>query len=470
MKHLSRFLAASLLVLGFSTANAQDENNPWAVSIGVNAVDIFPTGGDLINQGEIFDEFFNASDHWNILPSVSTLSVGKYIGDGFTFTVTGSVNKIENAGELPDGTDVPADDLSYYAADGRISYSFKNALKSGWFDPYLGVGGGYTWVDENGAGTLNGSLGFNLWLTENLAFNVQTTYKHVFEDYDIPGAGGNLNYPPTHFQHSAGLTFAFGGKDTDGDGVYDKDDECPDVPGLEEFNGCPDTDGDGITDAKDDCPDTAGTAEFNGCPDTDGDGVPDPKDECPTVAGLADLNGCPDADGDGITDAKDECPNEAGPVANNGCPYQDKDGDGVLDKDDNCPDVAGTVANNGCPEVTEEVQKKLNEYAAEVLFDSGKSSIKEQSNARLAEIIAILKEYPTAKFTIEGHTDSQGRATNNQRLSDSRANAVKTYLTENGIDQFRLSAIGYGEDKPIASNKTRAGRAKNRRVEINLVK
>ncbi|MBW1298900.1 OmpA family protein [Aquimarina litoralis] len=464
MKHLSRFLVASLLVLGFSTANAQDENNPWAISIGVNAVDIFSTGGDLPIQGEIFDEFFNASDHWNILPSVSKLSVGRYIGDGFTFTVAGTVNRIDKLGETPDGTNVSADDLSYYAADARISYSFKNALKSKWLDPYLGVGGGYTWVDEIGAGTLNGSLGVNLWLTENLAFNLQTTYKHVFEDYETG------NYPPTHFQHSAGLTFSFGGKDTDGDGVFDKDDECIDVPGLAEFNGCPDTDGDGITDAKDDCPDVAGTAEFNGCADTDGDGIPDPKDDCPTVAGLANLNGCPDADGDGITDSKDGCPNEAGPAANNGCPYQDKDGDGVLDKDDNCPDVAGTVANNGCPEVTEEIQKTLNEYAAQVLFDSGKSTIKDQSTKVLNDIIAILKEYPTAKFTVEGHTDSQGRESNNQKLSDARANAVKNFLTSNGIDQFRLSAVGYGESRPIASNKTRKGRAQNRRVEINLVK
>ncbi|MBQ4819849.1 OmpA family protein [Aquimarina sp. MMG016] len=474
MKHLRSFLVASLLVLGFSTANAQDENNPWAVSIGVNAVDIFPTGGDLPAQGEIFDEFFNASDHWNILPSVSKLSVGRYIGDGFTFTVSGSVNQIDKVGENPiTGEDLSADDFSYYAVDGRISYSFKNILGSNWLDPYLGVGGGYTWLDEIGVGTLNGSFGLNFWLTENLAFNLQTTYKHVFEDYAVNATDANpvnTSYPPTHFQHSAGLTFAFGGKDTDGDGVYDKDDECPDVPGLAEFNGCPDTDGDGITDAKDDCPDTPGTAEFNGCADTDGDGVADPQDECPTVAGLANLNGCPDADGDGITDAKDGCPNEAGPAANNGCPYQDKDGDGVLDKDDNCPDVAGTVANNGCPEVTEEVQKTLNDYAKTILFDSGRSTIKEESNKVLGDIIGILKEYPTAKFTIEGHTDSQGRASSNQKLSDSRANAVKTYLVENGIDQFRLSAVGYGEDRPIATNKTRKGRAQNRRVEINLVK
>ena len=476
MKHVSRFLLASLLILGLSTANAQTEDNPWAVMIGVNAVDIYPTGGDLLFQGGIFDEFFNASDHWNILPSVSTLSVGRYIGDGFTFSVSGSVNKIENLGEL-DGEEVSVEsrsnsssDYSYYSVDGRISYSFKDMLKSKWVDPTLGLGGGYTWIDEIGVGTVNGSVGINFWLTESLSLGLLTTYKYVLEDYEAAINGRPFTYPPTHFQHTAGITFIFGGKDTDGDGIYDKEDECPEVPGLEEFNGCPDSDGDGVTDKNDDCPDIAGLAEFNGCPDTDSDGIPDPNDDCPTVAGIASLNGCPDSDSDGITDSKDGCPNEAGPAANNGCPYKDVDNDGVLDKDDNCPDVAGTVANNGCPEVTEEVQKKLNEYAAQILFDSGKSTIKEQSNEKLKEIMAILAEYSTAKFTVEGHTDSQGSEKLNQRLSDSRANAVKNYLVENGVDQFRLSAVGYGESRPIASNKTRAGRAQNRRVEINLVK
>ena len=163
--------------------------------------------------------------------------------------------------------------------------------------------------------------------------------------------------------------------DMDGDGYFDLENNCSEMdcddsnpainPGAEEIldddldNNCDgvsevsnrDSDGDGISDSDDDCPEVAGLAAFNGCPDSDGDGIEDSKDDCPTVAGLKSLNGCPDADGDGVSDADDTCPDEAGPAANNGCPWPDTDGDGVLDKDDVCPDVPGTVANNGCPEV-----------------------------------------------------------------------------------------------------------------------
>ena len=452
MKNLSRLLFAMLLMLSFSNINAQDENNPWAISLGVNAVDFYPTGEDA-PLGDYFDEYFNARDHWNILPSLSSLTVSKYFSNGFSFGVTGSINKIESWG------DAEVSDLSYYGLDGTVKYSFAKLINSKVVEPYLGVGGGYTWVDEIGAGTLNGALGLNLWFTENIGFTLQSTYKHAFEDYLA-----------THFQHYAGLTFKFGGKDTDGDGIYDKDDACPEVAGLAEFNGCPDTDGDGIEDSKDECPNEAGLAEFNGCPDTDGDGIPDNKDNCPTVAGPKELNGCPDADGDGIADKDDKCPNEAGPAANNGCPWPDRDGDGVADKDDLCPDKVGTVANQGCPEVTEAVQKSLNAYAKTILFDTGKSSIKEQSAEVLQNIIGILKEYPNAKFNIEGHTDSVGSEALNMKLSKERASSVMNYLISNGVASNRLTHEGYGESRPIDSNKTRAGRANNRRVEINLVK
>jgi len=452
MKNLSRLFIATLLLLSFSNANAQDENNPWAIGVGANAVDFYPVGEDA-PLGEYFDEYFNLSDHYNFLPSLSSISVSRYLSSGFVFTAAGTINEIEKFG------DSSADDLSYYALDGTIKYSFGNLFKKSWLDPYLGVGGGYTWVDEIGAGTLNGTAGVNFWFTDNIGVTVQSSYKHAFEDYLAK-----------HFQHTVALAIKFGGKDTDGDGVYDKDDACPEVPGLEAFNGCPDSDGDGIEDAKDDCPNEAGLAEFNGCPDSDGDGVPDNQDACPTVAGLKTLAGCPDADGDGVADKDDECPNQAGPAANKGCPWPDTDGDGVLDKDDKCPNEAGTVANNGCPEVkpTEAVMKQLNEYARTILFDTGKATFKKESLQTLESMNAIFKEYPKADFAIEGYTDSVGSDKSNQLLSERRANAVRDWLIANGIDKDRLTAKGFGEENPIDSNKTAAGRANNRRVEVKL--
>ncbi|QNJ97561.1 OmpA family protein [Constantimarinum furrinae] len=463
MKHLNTFLVAALLLLGVGVANAQDENNPWAIEVGLNAVDVYPVGIDdkgrlpEATKGDLFDEYFNANDHWNILPSVSRLSVGRYIGSGFSFTAAGAINKINKLGDVEIN-----DDLTYYSVDGEIEYSLRDLINGpgGWFDPTIGVGGGYTWVDDIGFGTANGLAGVRFWIGENLALSVQSAYKYAFED----------DYGIQHFQHSAGIMFKFGGKDTDGDGIYDQDDECPETPGLPEFNGCPDTDGDGIEDRNDACPNTPGLAEYNGCPDTDGDGIPDPQDACPTVAGLASLNGCPDADGDGITDAEDACPNEAGPKANNGCPYKDRDGDGVLDKDDQCPDVPGTVANNGCPEVTVEIIKQLNEYSKTILFDYDKSSIRQESYSALQSIADIMKEYPNTIFHIEGHTDSRGSDAYNMKLSNERAASVMQYLTTIGMPANRLTSKGYGEERPVATNNTAAGRQQNRRVEISLQK
>jgi len=464
MKHLNTLLVAALMLFSVGVVNAQDEDNPWAIEVGLNAVDVYPVGlndegrlpnkiGDIDVRGKLFDEYFNANDHWNVLPSVSRLSVGRYLGSGFTFTAAGAVNKISRVGDFELN-----DDVTYYSADGEIKYSLRELLGGGFVDPTLGVGGGYTWVDDIGFGTANVLAGVRFWVAENLAFSFQSTYKHAFEE----------DYGIRHFQHSAGVMFKFGGKDTDGDGIYDKYDECPETPGLEEFNGCPDTDGDGIEDREDACPETPGLAEFNGCPDTDGDGIPDPQDACPTVPGLTQFNGCPDTDGDGVPDPDDACPNEPGPAANNGCPWPDRDGDGVPDKDDLCPDLVGTVANQGCPEITVEVRNALSDYAKTILFDTGKTTLKENSTTVLDNVAAILEQYPNSQFYIDGHTDSVGREDSNQTLSEGRASAVVAYLIEKGIASNRLEARGFGESNPIASNNTREGRRTNRRVEIIL--
>ena len=464
MKHLNKLFVALVMLAGISS-QAQDSNNPWAISFGANAVDTRVSAASKLEDQ--FSQFFNAKDNWNVLPSVSYVNVSKYVGSNFSFGVTGSVNRLTRyvLPRVDEGpyTVVNPGDKNYYALDAVINYSLMNLIKSKKIDPSIHIGGGYTWIgDELRAGTLNGGLGLTYWFTEMVGLSWRSTYKQSYEDI--------REDMPSHMQHFAGLTFKFGGKDTDGDGIYDKDDACPEVAGLKQFNGCPDTDADGITDANDACPDVAGPAEFNGCPDTDGDGIADKDDACPEVAGLKSLGGCPDADGDGITDKSDKCPDVKGPKENAGCPFPDRDGDKVLDKDDKCPDVAGTAANNGCPEVTEEAIKRLNDYAKTILFDANKDTFKQQTYPVLQAISAILKEYPSSKFSIEGHTDSDGSDEFNERLSDSRAIAVKKYLIEQGIDEFRLSAIGYGESKPIDTNKTKAGKANNRRVEVKLVK
>ena len=461
MKHLNKLFVAALMAMSL-TAQAQDEDNPWAISFGVNAVSTrFGSGSDLQNN---FDKYFK-TEEWNVLPSVSYINVSRHVGNNFSFGLTGSVNKIDKMVSRIPGTNThvlnKVDDLTYYGVDGIIKYSI---MPKSWFNPYIHVGGGYTWLDEQGNGTVNGGIGINFWFTENVGLTVQSTYKHTFEDQF-----GEANVP-RHIQHFAGLTFKFGGKDTDKDGIYDKDDACPEVAGLPQFQGCPDTDGDGIPDKDDACPEVAGLAQFQGCPDTDGDGIADKDDACPDVAGPASLQGCPDTDGDGIADKNDKCPDVKGPRENGGCPWPDTDGDGVLDKDDLCPDVKGTAANRGCPEVTEDVVKKLNDYAKTILFNSGKATFKDETYVVLENMNKILKEYPNAKFVLEGHTDGDGALQLNQTLSENRAAAVKTWLIEHGIAPDRLRSVGFGKTRPIASNKTAKGKALNRRVEVKLIK
>ncbi|MBS7786039.1 OmpA family protein [Flavobacterium sp. CYK-55] len=468
MKHLNKLFVAVAMVMGLSS-QAQDSNNPWAISFGTNAVDTRVSAASKVEDQ--FSQYFNVSDNWNILPSVSYISVSRHINKGFTFGVTGSVNRIKNWVEprttIPgDYTVINPGDLSYYAIDGKVQYSLGNLF--GWkvLDPSAHVGGGYSSMGKASFGTANAGLGLTFWLSEMFGVELQSTYKYSFDqDSRIPEAN-----VPSHMQHFAGLIFKFGGKDTDGDGIYDKDDACPDVAGLKQYKGCPDTDGDGIVDGSDSCPDVAGLAEFQGCPDADADGIADKDDACPDVAGPKALNGCPDADGDGLADKSDKCPQVKGPKENGGCPWPDTDGDGVLDKDDKCVDVKGTVANNGCPEISEEQVNKLNAYAKTILFNSGKSTFQQQTYPVLQSIAAILKEYPSSSFSIEGHTDSDGKDAANQKLSEERAAAVKNYLIENGIAASRLTSAGFGESKPIDSNKTKAGKANNRRVEVKLVK
>ncbi len=256
--------------------------------------------------------------------------------------------------------------------------------------------------------------------------------------------------------------------DADGDGIADAEDMCPNQSGPAEYMGCPDTDGDGLIDVHDNCPNEAGPESNQGCPlpDSDGDGIVDAEDACPNTAGIAKFNGCPDSDGDGIQDKEDACPNMAGIAKFKGCP--DTDGDGVQDKEDKCPTTAGPASNAGCPEISKEDKETLEFAIQAVEFETASAKLKDVSLPILDKIADIMQRYPDYHLRIGGHTDSVGSAESNQKLSEARAKSCFDYLVSKGISPDRMSYQGFGETQPIADNRYKEGRAKNRRVEFEL--
>lgn len=373
---------------------AQNETNPWLFFVGTNAVDTFPTGG--IGAGDLFEEFSNL-DHWNIAPYPSTIGVKKYIDAGFSFGTRFSLNKITSYGEK-----IASD--NYYNVDGVITYNLGKVFNSMSFMPFLEIGGGYVIFDEQGAGYFNLGAGIEYWFGEKkkTAIILESLYKNTGETYAIK-----------HFQHMIGLAFLFGGEpDTDGDGILDKDDNCPEIPGLATFNGCPDTDGDGIQDSQDDCPQIPGLIQYNGCPDTDGDGIQDSEDKCPEVFGL--------------------------------------------------------IENEGCPKMTEKVKDRLEKIEQLILFETDQDILTEEALISLEEVYSILIQYPNLNIIVEGHTDDTGGVNYNQELSEKRVATVLRFLIKRGISSSKIKSAAYGETRPLRTNSTSEGRRYNRRVQFNI--
>lgn len=272
--------------------------------------------------------------------------------------------------------------------------------------------------------------------------------------------------------------------DPDSDRVVEGIDVCPGTPAgaTVDANGCPvDSDRDQVFDGIDACPSTpaGATVDATGCPvDSDADKVFDGLDQCPGTPALTevDARGCAvqrDADGDGVGDPADRCPNTpAGTrVDATGCPA-DRDGDGIDNEVDRCPSTArGTKVDPvGCPILFEVVEGRARPVVLKgVTFQSGRATLTAQSYAVLDEVAGSLMANPQVRIEIAGHTDSTGVRQRNVTLSQNRAEAVRTYLSSKGVAPDRMVARGYGPDRPIGTNKTPAGRAQNRRVELNLI-
>lgn len=252
-----------------------------------------------------------------------------------------------------------------------------------------------------------------------------------------------------------------------------------------------DPDKDGIVAGADHCPSAAedrdGWKDDDGCPedddDRDGDSVLDAHDRCleqaEDVDGFQDDDGCPDPDNDqdGVADRDDKCPGEAedrdGWQDSDGCPDPDNDQDGILDRDDKCPNEAETINgkddSDGCPDLIR-VEAGQIRTLEPIFFEYRSAKIQTRSQPLLAELANLLKSRPDlGRISIDGHTDAQGADNYNLKLSQERAQSVMTFLVDAGVEQARLEAHGFGESKPIADNRTADGRARNRRVEFQLV-
>jgi len=357
------------------------------------------------------------------------------------------------------------------------------------FAPY--VGGGWAQLetdpDRGESQTLNGweaIAGLDIRLKRWLGLRFDARDVMLEQDEDATHDEEWLHDPIV----TAGLQMKFGGKlrDQDADGVADRDDHCPDTPAGAHIDaaGCPsDADGDGSFDGIDVCPDTPKGARVDaqGCPvDSDNDGIFDGLDQCAdTPPGAAvDARGCPqDADADGVPDGVDQCPGTpAGArVEARGCPT-DSDSDGVFDGLDRCPDTpAGArVDSVGCPIAADSRETELLNTGFlrlhNVEFQTGKADIRPESYATLDEIGTFLSKWPQLQIEVGGHTDSQGAAAANQKLSQQRARAVLQYLERHFpvVAGAHYTAVGYGETKPVGDNRTAAGRAANRRVELEV--
>lgn len=364
-------------------------------------------------------------------------------------------------GYVPTEREENGKDIDLFNYQAHLKYYLGNFNK---LMPYVsgGIGGDISYGMNIGSSV---ALGAKYDIKENIGLFAEVRDNYLFGD------GNDVIV-------SVGLSYYFGKKakpvfDSDRDGVNDKLDKCPGTPtGVKvDSVGCPlDTDKDGVYDYLDKCIDTPEgvSVDKSGCPlDSDKDSVYDYLDKCPdTPAGVkVNFDGCPiDSDKDGVYDYLDKCPGTplGVKVDSDGCPL-DSDQDGVYDYLDKCPNspAGAKVDKAGCELV----------ITLKVFFDTNKSFVKKEYYGEIEKVAKYIKQHPSIKIEIAGHTDSRGNREKNIRLSYKRAKAVADILIkEYGISKDRILIKGYGPDKPIASNDTEEGRQKNRRVEAIIIK
>jgi outer membrane protein OmpA-like peptidoglycan-associated protein len=435
---MKKLILLSFILAIAATLNAQTVDKKWGIGAGAGAY-------GTLNKANI-----------GLMPE---LYLSRYISPKLDLMAKGNLGIFNS--DLKSTIDM---------TDMLLNLRYKLSDETKNFRPYLFGGPGF--LADNSKSGLNFDLGFGgkCYFIPQMAFYANAGYTNGIK---VKGTRDDF------WKITLGLEYDFGKVlDSDGDGVSDKKDKCPNTPvGVAvDSKGCPiDSDGDGVPDYIDDCPTVAGLASLKGCPDRDKDGIADKDDECPDVYGLASLKGCPDSDGDGVADKDDKCPDTPKGVAVDakGCP-KDTDGDGIPDYLDKCPTEAGTKDNNGCPPakaatVEDNEAKKM--MIEPVYFDFNKADYITGEKSKIDQLVTLLKENAKYNVNLTGHTDNVGTDQYNMNLSKKRINSVIKTIKSSGIKKNRiLSEKAFGKTKPIATNDTPEGRAKNRRVEFDVVK
>jgi OmpA-OmpF porin, OOP family len=464
----ARYGLAGLVLTALLVARpaASDPTGSYGYIVPFAGYTIFD--GDLRFPNSHLTDEFNLGGRlgWQLRPWVALEAAG-----GFTATNEDTLN----------GADV---DFFHYS--GNLVFTPFSGVYGG---PFISAGFGNATLkpsgggDEMKMGNLEIAAGLNLWFTDFLGARLEARdlmWLNKEEPTDIEAHNWIVG---------AGLTVALGAKarDTDGDGVSDRKDQCPDTPkgATVDATGCPtDSDGDAVFDGLDKCPNTpkGATVDATGCPaDSDADGVPEGLDKCPSTprGATVDATGCPtDTDGDGVFDGIDKCADtpKGAVIDSSGCPV-DSDGDGVPNGLDDCPDTERNlkVDAKGCPVEVIEIETEMLDTGMireeQIYFETGKADLKSESFPALDLIGTVLMRWPQLKIEIGGHTDSRGSVGLNQRLSEARAKSVATYLADRfpGLPREQYSTKGYGESKPVVKETDDTTRSRNRRVEFVIL-
>jgi OOP family OmpA-OmpF porin len=403
---------------------SQNNENQWIISAGYSAVDLYPSGAEVgrpyYPQGKIFEDFFNVSDHWNF--GGPTISVSKLISKSFYLGIEMSINdikKIEGQQKI---------DFPYYSGEVFLRKTFNNKKR---LRPFVKSGFGISGIDRGLFGdsipfsqyfskTLSPSFGAQFRITNHIGIEISSSFNKALDKKGI-----------SHLRHNFSVYLGLGDTDKDGDGIINRKDKCPKIPG---------------------------NPEFNGCPDTDGDSIPDPEDKCPEVSGELVNNGCPEAEDlseeNKILDdenLKTQIGTESPTISDNISSIDRQSSD----------DKLGALEDEKISKITLPDEQMLIYFPANSSRVFGKKSIK-----KLKNVVGILLNEMDLKVLLEGHSSNDGDISINLNLSLQRANIVRDFLIVEGIESNRISVKALGEDEPIFDNNTYQGRALNRCVLI----